>query len=284
MFKVKICGITTPEDALLAADLGADAIGLNFYKKTPRHVTVERANQIIRGIREADANERAYSLLEIIGVFVDSSELSPEAQREVNDTMFRLCQSNGARNFTAFQMHGDEPEKLTSLISPPSPRLDKEMAKALRTPDPAFPVIPCIRAFRCRSPNLNAVGEYLLACKCQDDQIQQLLGLENPPTASVHYAILLDAHAPGFYGGTGNKLDWNMIREQRDNLLGVPLILAGGLTADNVAEAIATARPDAVDVASGVESSPGKKDPSKVRDFVAAAKEAFAGLERENPG
>ena len=92
------------------------------------------------------------------------------------------------------------------------------------------------------------------------------------------HAILLDAHASDSYGGTGQTLDWNMIRDERDRLLGLPLILAGGLTPDNVAEAIATARPDAVDVASGVESSPGKKDPAKVRDFVAAAKEAFAHL------
>ena len=71
-----------------------------------------------------------------------------------------------------------------------------------------------------------------------------------------------------------------MVRDQRDKLLGLPLILAGGLTPDNVAEAILTARPDAVDVASGVESSPGKKDPAKLRDFLAAAQTAFATLAR----
>jgi len=80
-------------------------------------------------------------------------------------------------------------------------------------------------------------------------------------------------------------VDWNAVRD-RTRLLqrhAVHLILAGGLTPDNVAEAIATARPDAVDVASGVESSPGKKDPAKVRDFVVAAKEAFTRLDQEKP-
>jgi phosphoribosylanthranilate isomerase len=96
-------------------------------------------------------------------------------------------------------------------------------------------------------------------------------------------ALLIDSAAPGSYGGTGTVLAWERLVGYESQLGGIPVILAGGLTPDNVAEAIRIVRPAAVDVASGVESSPGKKDPVKVRDFVAAANEAFATLEREDP-
>ena len=89
-------------------------------------------------------------------------------------------------------------------------------------------------------------------------------------------AMLVDAAVPGEYGGTGAKADWHSLQGYEHRLgPGTDLILAGGLTPENVAEAIRIVRPAAVDVASGVESSPGKKDPHKVRDFVAAAKAAF---------
>ena len=90
-------------------------------------------------------------------------------------------------------------------------------------------------------------------------------------------AVLVDAFQPGAYGGTGQSLDWASLAHRKNVLLNLPLILAGGLTPENVAEAIVTARPDAVDVASGVESSPGRKDPAKVRAFIAAAKESLIG-------
>jgi phosphoribosylanthranilate isomerase len=124
-----------------------------------------------------------------------------------------------------------------------------------------FPLL--VRAFRLHDNSLSFVTDYLRDCQS---------------AGALPSAILLDAHQSGSYGGTGQTLDWASIPKERDKLLGLPLILAGGLTPDNVAEAIATARPDAVDVASGVESAPGKKDPAKVRDFLAAAKEAFAAI------
>ena len=93
-------------------------------------------------------------------------------------------------------------------------------------------------------------------------------------------AMLVDSAAPGEYGGTGTKANWNLLQDHERQIgVNVNLILAGGLTPDNVAEAIRIVRPAAVDVASGVESSPGKKDPHKVRDFVAAAAAAFDSLE-----
>jgi phosphoribosylanthranilate isomerase len=91
-------------------------------------------------------------------------------------------------------------------------------------------------------------------------------------------AVLLDAALAGQFGGTGHALDWRKLENYPASTRGIPLILAGGLTPENVAEAIRIVRPQAVDVASGVESSPGKKDAAKMRDFVAAAQEAFAAL------
>ena len=86
--------------------------------------------------------------------------------------------------------------------------------------------------------------------------------------------VLLDAHAPGTYGGTGRVLDWQSLASQRNKLLRVPMILAGGLTPENVAAAVRAAQPWAVDVASGVESAPGRKDPEKLRAFITNAKAA----------
>jgi phosphoribosylanthranilate isomerase len=91
-------------------------------------------------------------------------------------------------------------------------------------------------------------------------------------------ALLVDSAASGSYGGTGTVLAWERLADYQSQLGDISLILAGGLTPDNVAKAIRIVRPAAVDVASGVESSPGKKDPHKVRDFVAAATAAFESL------
>jgi phosphoribosylanthranilate isomerase len=92
-------------------------------------------------------------------------------------------------------------------------------------------------------------------------------------------AILVDALTPGRYGGTGETVSWVGLADHKRWLGDTPLILAGGLTPDNVAEAIRIVKPHAVDVASGVESAPGKKDPAKVRDFIAAARAAFDALQ-----
>ncbi len=257
MFKIKICGITTPEDALLAADAGADAIGLNFYEKSPRCVWPDRAREIVQSLIAKDC---AW-IPRIFGVFV-------------NQGLMELLQIGAASHVVSLQLHGDEPPELlaklreihdgvASLLPPKLARSDR---LALGDISPVLPEL--LRAVRPQSGSLGEVHDYLNRCRV---------------AGGLPHAVLLDAHSPAAYGGTGQIFDWNMVRDQRDQLLGLPLILAGGLTPDNVAEAIATAEPDAVDVASGVESSPGKKDPAKVRDFVAAAKEAFARLEREKP-
>ena len=92
---------------------------------------------------------------------------------------------------------------------------------------------------------------------------------------SLPAAILVDAYVDGQHGGTGQKAPWDLLVNFKP---GVPLILAGGLTPQNVGEAIRLVKPDGVDVASGVESSPGKKDPQKVRQFIASAREAAARI------
>ena len=214
MFRIKICGITSVEDALLAAEAGADAIGLNFYDKSPRYVTAERAKEICEALPANVAK---------VGVFVNSPS------KGIIATVSRV-------GLSAVQLHGDEGPDFLALLGK----------------------LPVIKAFRCKESTLDGVKAFLGLCN----------------ESSHPSAILLDAHAPGNYGGTGQVIDWAGLARERKKLLGIPLILAGGLTPLNVAAATRLARPDAVDTASGVESAPGKKDPARVRDFIAAAKEA----------
>ncbi|WP_425615422.1 N-(5'-phosphoribosyl)anthranilate isomerase [Anatilimnocola sp. NA78] len=228
MFRIKICGITNTVDALQAIDAGADALGLNFYSRSPRFVAGMQAAEISRQVRATTAGSRA----SLVGVFVNEEE---PALRAVHATA----------QLNAWQLHGDETAEFLQAIA----------AK------PDTP--PLIRAYRCKENDLVAISRDLFH--------GQKLG-------ALPSAVLVDAYAPNAFGGTGQVVDWHAVRNERGQLFSLPLILAGGLTPENVAEAIRTARPDAVDVASGVESSPGKKDPAKVRDFIAAAKAAFAEI------
>jgi phosphoribosylanthranilate isomerase len=136
------------------------------------------------------------------------------------------------------QLHGDEPPEILQQLHP----------------------LPVIRAFRLSHRDCDQVVRYV-------DRCQEL--------ACWPQAILIDAFRPGQYGGTGATLDWTRLDAVTTIRGRIPVVLAGGLTADNVAQAITVARPDAVDTASGVEQSPGKKDPSLVRRFVAAARRAL---------
>jgi phosphoribosylanthranilate isomerase len=137
------------------------------------------------------------------------------------------------------QLHGDEPPEFLSDL-------------------PAG--IKIIRAYRCGSNGLAPLASYLEKCRA----------LRRMPDA-----ILLDSDAAGGFGGSGRAADWSLIADQRAILGDAPLILAGGLTPANVGLAIAAVRPDAVDVASGVERQPGLKDRELVKQFIAAAREAF---------
>jgi phosphoribosylanthranilate isomerase len=140
----------------------------------------------------------------------------------------------------AVQLHGDEPPEYLSRI----PRN-----------------VPILRAFHCRSEGLAPLVGYL-------DNCRRLGRLPD--------AVLVDADAGADFGGKGQLADWALISRDRAALSHLPLILAGGLDPQNVAGAIASLHPDAVDVASGVESAPGRKDHDRIVDFVAAARAAFA--------
>ena len=171
--------------------------------------------------------------------------LSPEVQRVgvfVNETADRIRALAAELRLDWVQIHGDEPPSLLAELSG----------------------LSVIRAFRIRYNAIEPITRYLQDCQnlnCSPD------------------AILLDAYHPQDYGGTGCVLDWSRLYYNVPQLGGISWVLAGGLTADNVAHAIGDARPNAVDTASGVESSPGTKDGQLVKRFVQQAAEAFRRLD-----
>ena len=211
--RIKICGVTTPEDARTAALLGADAVGLNFHPSSPRFVTHEQAAAIL---------DELPPFVEAVGVFVDRPFAA--IVEEVRP-LIRL---------RTVQWHGQEREPASACS------------------------LPLIAAFGVRGPeSLEVIARYLDRCRA---------------SGRLPTAVLVDAHVPGQHGGTGRTAPWELLASFRP---GVPLILAGGLTPDNVAEAVCAVRPYAVDVASGVESAPGRKDAEKMRRFIEHARGAF---------
>jgi phosphoribosylanthranilate isomerase len=215
MFRIKICGITNVEDALAAAEAGADAIGLNFFEQSPRHVSRETALQIAAVLPKN---------LKKVGVFVNAT---PSEIRSLHQDL----------SFDLVQLHGDEPpELLSTLIG-----------------------IPVIRAFR-SDGNWAFIQNYLLRCT----------SLNCSPAL-----VLIDAYSKSQYGGTGETANWSALGKNRPLFGQLPIVLAGGLRPENVAHAIETAMPQAVDTASGVEISPGHKSLQQMQAFVAAAQTAF---------
>jgi phosphoribosylanthranilate isomerase len=220
LFTVKICGVTRVADAQLAALAGADAIGLNFYDKSSRHIEIATAVKICSVVP---------SRVSRVGVFV-------------NSPLEVVEQLSAQLSLDWIQLHGDEsPEFVSALGSR-----------------------PIIRAFRFGQSGAEEIQEYLDACR-QHDRLPD--------------AILVDASQGDQYGGTGQTLDWSAVNGSRHVFGDLPWILAGGLTPFNVADAIRAARPNAVDVASGVETKPPAKDAILVRAFLNAAKKAFGALE-----
>jgi len=207
MFRVKICGITNWPDAQRAIEAGCDAIGFNFYTRSPRYIAPQAA-AAIRG--------RLPKEIAAVGVFV-------------NEAPARVAEIARAMRLDYAQLHGEE---------------DPPAARAVAR------VTPVIKAFR--------VGPRFRAAR-----------IAHYPAA----AFLLDGAPPRgrLRGGTGQSFDWTLARSAAGYGL---IVLAGGLTAENVAQAIRAARPTAVDVASGVERSPGRKDPRKLRAFLAAVDSA----------
>jgi phosphoribosylanthranilate isomerase len=214
--RVKICGVTTPDDARAAVAAGADAIGLNFYPKSPRCIAEMAADAILCTLPP---------FVEAVGVFA-------------GETPGRMVEHVRHRNrIRAIQAHGGWPK-----------------------PDEILPFALILAVAVENAASLAELGDYLARCRAR--------GL-------APAAVLVDARVPGQFGGTGTTAPWQLLADFRP---GVPLILAGGLTPENVAEAIRVVRPYAVDVASGVESAPGRKDPRRVHRFVENARAAAAGL------
>jgi len=203
--RVKICGVTRLEDANEAWAAGADALGLNFYPRSPRYVEP--------GVAAALARTRP-ALGAVVGVFVNES---PDIIR----ARVREC------GLTVVQLHGDEPPEACTGFG-----------------------VPVIKALRVRGPEDVA-------------KARTYVGAGDVAT------LLLDGAAPG-YGGGGVTFDWSLVARLTD--AGLPVLVAGGLGPDNVAEAVRATRPYGVDVASGVESSPGIKDARAVRAFIRNAK------------
>lgn len=213
MFRVKICGLTTPEDAACLAGASVDAAGLNFYSRSVRFVSHDSARQIAAALPQGVLR---------VGVFVNAS--SAEILRCVRQTPLDCV-----------QLHGDEPPEQLVELGP----------------------TPLVKAFACTTDFLDRISRFLDAA----DRLGRRPDL-----------ILLDAAAQQVRGGSGQTADWSLARRYHELPGAPPLVLAGGLRAENVARAIAEVRPSAVDTASGVESSPGRKDPALVRAFAAAAR------------
>lgn len=196
MIKVKICGITNIEDALLAADLGADALGF-IFAESPRQIDSEKARAIIHELPP---------FVKTVGVFVNEE---PEKIKEIQ----LEC------GLDLVQLHGDEsPEQCRNLM-PYS-----------------------IKSFRIKDETgIKGIDKYKGAVR----------------------AILLDTYQKGKAGGTGKTFDWSLAIKVKE--IEIPIILAGGLSPENIQEAIATVKPYAVDVSSSIEEKPGKKNPDRMK-------------------
>ncbi|MCY1278491.1 N-(5'-phosphoribosyl)anthranilate isomerase [compost metagenome] len=200
----KICGITRVEDALVAVESGADAVGLVFYAQSPRAVSVQQARTIIAALPP---------FVTTVGLFVNASRCE-------------LGEILDAVPLDLLQFHGDETADACEGYHRP-------YIKALR---------------------VQAGDDIAAQAACY-------------PKAA---GILLDTYVAGVPGGTGESFDWALIPHD----LNRPLILAGGLTPENVGAAIEQVRPYAVDVSGGVEASKGIKDAAKVRAFLHEVRQA----------
>ena len=198
MTRIKICGIARAEDALAVTHGGADAIGLVFYERSPRHVSITQARQLVGALPP---------FVTVVGLFVNAEAAFV---REVLASV----------PLDLLQFHGDESPEYCA-------QFNKPYLKAIR-------VKAGVDLLQCASDFRSAKG------------------------------LLLDAHVEGMPGGTGTAFDWTLIPEQ----LPLPVILSGGLDAENVAAAIKQVRPYAVDVSSGVEVGKGIKDAAKIAAFI----------------
>ena len=197
--RVKICGITNYQDAILALDLGADALGFNFSPHSPRCLDASAARDIIR---------RLPPLITTVGVYVNVPDPDQTAEHA------------RAAGVQVLQLHGDESAEYCLRLAP-------------------WPIIKAVRVER--APDLRSLRDFPVQ------------------------TFLFDVRDDHLYGGTGRTFDWTLARPAAREFR---ILVAGGLSSSNVADLIRDVRPYGVDVCSGVESRPGKKDAAKMAAFM----------------
>jgi phosphoribosylanthranilate isomerase len=254
---IKICGITNREDALAAVEAGANGLGFVFYDKSPRKVTAETVKAIT-----ADLPAK----VERIGVFV-------------NDSVERVYETVVLAGLTAVQLHGDEDAEFSRALF-------RKLASGLRRPT-------ILRAYAAQifdKPAEQRVGWDPVAVGLVEPdeaykgkRVQKIHVAENGDLflethgfrPGVISGVLLDSSTSRQRGGTGQRFDWERVQPWAGVINSISkLIVAGGLNSNNVQEAIHVLHPWGVDVSTGVESEPGKKDVQKIRAFVLAVREA----------
>jgi phosphoribosylanthranilate isomerase len=207
MLRVKICGLTTPQDAAAAIEFGADALGFNFFSGSKRYLRMEAAGEWIASL---PGNVEKVAIL-------------------VNPSWEEAKAAATTAGITALQLHGAE--------------------------TPEF----------CRRLMENGIGFEKALPVTDPDSLANMPDFFTP-------SVLLDSGGAGEFGGSGRTFPWEIARDFVLSRPHLRVILAGGLTPGNVAEAVAMVRPFGVDVTSGVESAPGRKDYARLRDFIAAAR------------
>jgi len=236
---VKICGMTNLEDALVAVDAGADAVGFVFYEKSPRCVSVETVREIVENLPES---------VEKVGVFVGPDQDPINALLHIGLTGIQcylfadgVAGSNASNKATG---RACLPPRFRSLMAFPMSLFGEDMSQVER-------VLTGFAALRKKIPEGVSISEGFLD------------------------TFLLDSGNLRQPGGTGHTFDWKKARTLAEGMQqeGLNLVVAGGLTPENVGEAIEILKPWGVDVSSGVEARPGKKDPEKVRAFVKAVRD-----------
>jgi phosphoribosylanthranilate isomerase len=207
MLRVKICGLTTPQDAAAAIEFGADALGFNFFPGSRRCLRMESAGEWIAAL---PGNIEKVAIL-------------------VNPSWEEATAAAATAGITVLQLHGTEPPEFCQRLMKEGIRFEK-----------ALPVTG--------ADSLANVSDFFTG------------------------TVLLDSGGAGEFGGSGRTFPWEIARDFVRTSPQFRVILAGGLTPQNVAEAVAMVRPFGVDVTSGVESSPGRKDHGRMRAFIAAAR------------
>ena len=234
--RVKICGITRPVDALSAAEAGADAVGLVFAEGSPRCVSLDQARAICAALPP---------FVTVVGLFVDAP--AERIRAVLGQIPLALLQFHGRETPEQCRVYGRPYIKVIHM-RPPGEPMDGR-GRALSGTDADEP--------------MDGRGRALSGTDAEDADVDPKIQAQAKMYGDAA-GFLLDTYSPAAAGGTGQVFDWSRV----PRALGRPLILAGGLTPENVTAAIKQVRPYAVDVSSGVEQSKGIKDAAKIAAFL----------------